>query len=84
MQNINFNKFHIIQWKPNGFYLKIDEYKLLVNQFSPIALCIQETNFNNKKSIHLNNYSSYTKNRNHAGRASGGVATFINNNFFSK
>jgi len=84
MQNINLNKFHIIQWNPNGFYSKIDEIKLLVNKFSPIALCIQETNFNNHKSIHLNNYSSYIKNRNHAGRASGGVAIFINNIFPSE
>lgn len=84
MLNINLNKFHIIQWNPNGFYSKIDEIKLLVNKFSPIALCIQETNFNNNKQILLKNYSSYIKNRNHAGRASGGVAIFINNIFPSE
>lgn len=84
MQNIKLNKFHIVQFNPNGFYSKIDEIKLLINKFSPIALCIQETNFNNNKSINLNNYSSYIKNRNHALRASGGVAIFTNNSFPSK
>jgi len=64
MQNLNSNKFQIIQWNPNGLYSKIDEIKLLINKFSPIALCIQETNFNNYKLIHLNNYISYIKNRN--------------------
>lgn len=52
MQSINLNKFNIIEWNPNGFYSKIDGIKLLVNKFSPIALCIQETNFNSNKSIH--------------------------------
>ncbi|CAI6356981.1 unnamed protein product [Macrosiphum euphorbiae] len=69
MQKTNLNKLNIIQWNPNGFYSKIDEIKLLVNKFSPITLCIRETNFNNHKSINLNNYSSYIKNINHAGRA---------------
>jgi len=81
MQN---NKYHIIQWNPHRFFSKIDEIKLLINKFSPISICIQETNFNNNKPIHLNNYTSYIKNRNHAGRASGGVATFINKQYHSE
>jgi len=84
MQNMNNNKYHIIQWNPNGFYSKIDEIKLLINKFSPISLCIQETNFKNNKPTHLNNYTSCIKNRNHSGRASGGVATFINNQYHSE
>lgn len=81
---MNNKKYHIIQWNPNGFYSKIDEIKLLVNKFSPIALCNQETNFSNNKTVHLNNYTNYIKNRNHAGRASGGVAIFVNNQFSSE
>lgn len=78
MQISNYNSYNIIQWNPNGLYSKIDKIKLLVNKFSPIAFCIQETYFNNNKSTHLNNYSSIYKNRNHTGRA-GGFHLLFNN-----
>jgi hypothetical protein len=81
---MNNNIFHIIQWNPNGFYSKIDEIKLLINRFSPVALCIQETNFINNKSGSLKNYVNFFKNRTNHIRASGGVATFINTQYPSK
>ncbi|KAE9528885.1 hypothetical protein AGLY_012460 [Aphis glycines] len=81
---MNNNIFNIIQWNPNGFYSKIDEIKLIINRFSPVALCIQETNFIDNKSGSLKNYVNFFKNRTNHIRASGGVATFINTQYPSE
>jgi len=81
---MNNNNLHIIQWNPNGFYSKIDEIKLIIKKFSPVALCIQETNFANNKSGSLNNYKTFFKNRTNHIRASGGVASFINTQYPSE
>ncbi|KAF0749002.1 Uncharacterized protein FWK35_00022234 [Aphis craccivora] len=67
------NTFQILQWNPNGFYSKIDEIKLLINKFSPVALSIQETNFTINKTGSLKNYVTFFKNRDNHNRASGGV-----------
>lgn len=75
---MNYNSYQIIQWNPNGFYSKIDEIKLIINRFSPVALRIQDTNFTNNKSGSLKSYVAFSKNRTNHIRASGGVATFIN------
>lgn len=81
---MNKTELNISQWNPNGFYSKIDEIKLMINTFSPIALCIQETNFNNNHSGSLKNYKTFSKNRTNSLRASGGVATLISKQYPSK
>jgi len=78
------NTFQILQWNPNGFYSKIDEIKLLINKFSPVALSIQETNFTINKTGSLKNYVTFFKNRDNHNRASGGVATFVSSQYPSE
>jgi exonuclease III len=82
---MNKKNLQIIQWNPNGFYSKIDEIKLIINRFSPVALCIQKTNnFTNNKSGSLKNYTTFFQNRTSPIRASGGVATFIDTQYPSE
>jgi exonuclease III len=81
---MNNKNLQIIQWNPNRFYSKIDEIKLIINRFSPVALCIQETNFTNNKSGSLKNYTTFFQNRTSPIRASGGVATFIDTQYLSE
>ena len=78
------NSLKILQWNPNGFFSKLDEIKLLLNKYCPIAICLQETNFINNKVGSLKNYTTYYKNRIDAGRASGGVAIYVNSNYHSE
>lgn len=47
-------------------------------------MCLQETNFSNNYVANIKQYSSYNKNRNIYHHASGGVATYVNNNVTSK
>jgi exonuclease III len=78
------NIYKVIRWNPNGLFSKLDEIKLLINKYDPIALCIQESNFSDNKINSLKNYTTYYKNRTNAGRASGEVATYINYNYHSE
>jgi len=81
---MNNKNLQIIQWNPNGFYSKIDEIKLIINRFSPVALCVQETNFTNNKSGSLKNYTTFFHNKTSPIRASGGVATFVETQYPSE
>jgi len=66
-----------MQWNLNGFYKKISELKILITEYSPDLICLQETNFTDKYSKSLYNYTDYTKNRTDGLRASGGVAIYV-------
>lgn len=66
-----------IQWNINGFYKRSVGISRIIYDLQPTILCFQETNLKNNHSASIKNYKGYFKNRNHALRASGGVATFI-------
>jgi len=78
------HSLQIIQWNPNGFFSKLEEINLLLNKYSPISICLQETNFINNKVGSLKNYTTNHKNKTNAGRASGEVETFIDSNYHSE
>ena len=79
MMSLNANK--IIQWNCDGFYSHHEDFKLLVNEYKPYIICIQETKFKfNHKPI-LNNYKSFYNNVNSNTVAKGGVIIFVNENF---
>lgn len=75
---------NIIQWNINGFYSKYEELQLIIKDYNPIIICLQETNFNNKSNPTLHHFNIFTKNRNSHIRSSGGVAILVNNNFPSE
>lgn len=72
----------IIQWNLNGFYKKVNDLKLIIQDFSPKIICLQETNItDNYQYPKLPNYNSYYKNRVDYKRSSGGVAIFVDSAF---
>lgn len=71
-------KTKIIQWNTNGFYS--DELQILIKEHCPSIVCIQETNFNDSSNPTFSHFDIYKRNRLSCARASGGVATMINQN----
>jgi exonuclease III len=67
MHKINLNKtntdHNILQWNINGFYKKIDDLKRLIHKYSPLVICLQETNFSENHIAELKGYFGYSKNR---------------------
>lgn len=79
MTNTNPNNFfNIIQWNINGFYKKIDDLNIIIQEHNPIAICLQETNLKYQQESSFKNFSLFKKNRTEQLRASGGVAILVN------
>jgi hypothetical protein len=58
----------IIQWNVTGFYTRLDDIKLLVEEYDPTVLCLQKTRLNKKDRAKLSGFrtfldSAYTRNR---------------------
>ena len=77
------SNFNILQWNLNGFYKKLNELELIIQKQSPNIICIQESNFNDNLIGKIPKFNTYYKNRTNALRSSGGVATFVSDNFYS-
>lgn len=74
----------LIQWNINGFYSKIIDLKLLINNLKPSITCLQETNLKPNHNVTMKNYQGYFKVRQtNPNRASGGVAVLVKNNIKS-
>lgn len=60
----------------------LGDIKEILNRFSPLALCIQETNLGLKNSnfFSLRQYKIARRDRDTIGRLSGGVAIIMQNN----
>ena len=67
----------IIQWNLNGFHTRQEFLLLLMMDYNPSVVCLQETNFKGSYCSKLKNYSLAFKNRANTDHASGGVATYI-------
>jgi ribonuclease HI len=69
---------HIINWNCRGFKQNIDEIKMMLRDFNPMALCCQETYFKPNNTIEFRQYNSYHVHSQAVdGRASGGVSVLI-------
>ena len=75
---------NIIHWNVNGFRPRLESIKLLINEYNPSVLCVQETNFKKDCTSSLTNFKHFYRNRDQCSHASGGVATFVNNKFHSE
>jgi ribonuclease HI len=72
---------HILQWNCRGLKANLPELDILLQTFSPVAICLQETLQNENKPINLRKYSHYYKNNlTTDGRPRGGVSIFIKRN----
>jgi ribonuclease HI len=67
----------ILQWNVNGFFTRLENIKLLINQLTPTCICLQETNFSSDYCASLRGFEHFFKNRLQGNRASGGVAIFV-------
>jgi exonuclease III len=70
---------HILQWNCRGLRSNFDELQLLIHQYNPVALCLQETMLGDK-ALAIKHFSFYycpgsEMNGNH----SGGVGILVNN-----
>lgn len=73
-----------IQWNCNGFYNKLGEITHIVSEFQPLILCIQETHLKPQQKCRILGYNCYRKEFMDGNRASGGVATFIDDSIYSE
>lgn len=69
--------FNILQWNCNGFYNNFEELKLLVHDYAPGAISLQETHFTHSKKPTLKYYKIFYALDNYHLRASGGAAICI-------
>ena len=69
----------IIQWNCRGLKSNIEELILLLNQYNPVAVCLQETFLKESEQIKVKNYTLSNKVFTNADRACGGVSIMINN-----
>lgn len=73
-------KNSIIQWNCRGLKANYNELLLLINDYDPAVLCLQETFLKDSDNIALRNYTSYSSFSVNNGRAAGGVSVIVNNN----
>lgn len=65
----------IIQWNPNGFYDKLREFDVLLYEFNPSIICVQETHFRPGQNTKYKNFEFFSKNVvDNSRRAHGGVS----------
>ena len=68
---------HTLQWNCFGYNTHQLELNMLVNNYSPLIINIQETKFNINFQPKYNHYIPYFKNHNSQTIAHGGVLTFV-------
>ena len=70
-----------LQWNCRGFKVNCNELSLLIQNYCPEALCLQETNFKETDKINIKNYIMYNCYA-QTDRTSGGSSIAINNRYF--
>lgn len=75
----------ILQWNCNGYFSKLNNLKILIQQFYPCIICIQESRLIPKNKVSLNTYTAYRHDyisRNHY-TGSNGVITLVHKSLYS-
>ena len=77
------NTTTLLNWNIRGFFTNKYELQVLINEFKPLFITLQETKLNIE--AHINNYKSYIKNKpfSQGINACGGVMTLVNSNLHS-
>lgn len=71
----------ITQWNCRGLIHNLGDIRHIMNTYSPVAFCLQETNLGPKNTNFLKGFSVFRKDREHANRLSGGVAIVVKSGF---
>ena len=69
----------ILQWNCRGLKANYEEALLLLKDYKPAALCLQETHLKDSDNISIRNYTAFHTFSANNERAAGGVSIFINN-----
>ena len=69
----------IIQWNCRGLKANYEETLLLLKDYEPAALCLQDTYLKDADNISIRNYTAFHTFSSNNERAAGGVSIFINN-----
>lgn len=69
----------ILQWNLDSYSKKSDHLKLLIRDYKPLIICLQETQLKPENIIRLRNYEILRKDYCGGMRACGGVAIFVKN-----
>lgn len=80
----NSNTSKILQWNANGIINKHEMFTKLLFDISPQIICLQETYFKADYYKKLKNFKCFFKNRINTTKASGGVATYIDESLISQ
>ena len=70
----------ILQWNCRGLKANYEETLLLLKDYEPAALCLQETHLKDTDNVSIRNYTAFNTFSANNERAAGGVSIFINNN----
>ena len=70
----------IIQWNCRGLKANDEETLLLLKDYEPAALCLQETHLKDSDNASIRNYTAFHTFSTSSERAAGGVSIFVNNN----
>ena len=73
----------IIHWNINGYYTHYEQFQILINNFSPDIICLQETNFEKIHQSTLKHFNIFVRNRVNENHASGGVVIVISDKYDS-
>ena len=69
----------ILQWNCRGLNSNFEELSLLINEYKPVALCLQETFLKDSDKFTLKYHSCYHTASRAGDRVCGGVAVVVNN-----
>lgn len=75
---------NVLSWNVNSIYAKYPFVQLLLKDFNPSVLCIQETKLLPTHTFVLKNYSIYRKDNLVSGNAKGGVLIAVSKNYHSE
>ena len=67
----------MIHWNCRGLLNNLGDIKEILNDFSPVALCLQETNLGDRYQNILKRFTVVRRDRTQASRLSGGVAVVV-------
>ncbi len=74
----------IISWNLNSFKRKLPYLQILLNIFTPLVICLQETKLSKNDTITLKNYKIFRQDLGTDGNAKGGVLIAIHNTIKSE
>lgn len=73
----------LLQWNLNGYSTHHEEFRQLLSRIDPVIFCLQETHFTPTTSCLIRGYSLYRQDKVADGRAAGGAAIGISEQYHS-